>query len=54
MVTLAMLANWRTSRQSERPPYTEIGRTILYRLDLLEDWECARAPVPLPLPESVT
>jgi hypothetical protein len=41
-VTLTTFANWRANPESDGPPYTKIGRAILYRIDLLQEWERTR------------
>lgn len=38
-ITVETLANWRCSKKKVGPPWTKIGKAILYRLDQLEAWE---------------
>lgn len=46
-VAIETLSNWRSAGVG--PPATRIGRTILYRLDLLEAWELQQlSPKPKP------
>jgi hypothetical protein len=36
-ITTETLANWRSSKAG--PPYSKFGKVVLYRQDLLEEWE---------------